>query len=362
MVTAVEARNAADNVLPGHGSVMSVADRLRLTAESLEGTEMPDMYGAGEFIQAFEREVAGLFGKSAGVFMPSGTMAQQIALRIWCERDRNFAVAMHPTSHLEFAEHGGMQFLHNIRRLQFGSPEFIAERMLTVDDLDSLAVKPASLLLELPYRPLGGSLPTWDEVVAMSAWCRDRNIPIHLDGARIWQCASVYSRSYAEIGALFDSIYVSFYKDLGGIAGCLLMGDDSFIAESKVWQRRHGGNLPDQSVLVAAAKQGMERTLPVIDDWVARAKKIAALFSAVDGVIVNPEVPHVNFFQLFLKGEAEVLAEKHHQLSIEEGTFLFGGLRSAPMPGYATCEVHVFENGMQFDAQRGCDFLARLVS
>lgn len=95
------------NILPGHGKRRTVADMLREIADSLEGTEFADVYGNGDYLQAFEEEVAEMFGKEAAVFMPSGTMAQQIALRLWCERSGNFTLAMHPTSHLEFAEQLG---------------------------------------------------------------------------------------------------------------------------------------------------------------------------------------------------------------------------------------------------------------
>jgi threonine aldolase len=73
--------------------------------------------------------------------MPSGTMAQQIALRIWCEKRKNFTVAMHPTAHPETAEYQGYQYLHQIKRLQFGAPEFLTNRILQVDDLESLGTR-----------------------------------------------------------------------------------------------------------------------------------------------------------------------------------------------------------------------------
>ena len=131
-----------------------------------------------------------MFGKEAAVFMPSGTMAQQIALRIWCERSGNLTVAMHPTAHLETAEQSGYQFLHGIRRLQFGGsgPEMIADRLVEAQDFEQLGELPGAVLLELPCRPLGGQLPPWDDLVATRDWASGHNIPLHMDGARIWQC------------------------------------------------------------------------------------------------------------------------------------------------------------------------------
>jgi threonine aldolase len=127
--------------------------------EGLHGNESSDRYGEGEYLNNFEAEVAELFGKEAAVFMPSGTMGQQIALRIWCEKRSNFSVAMHPTAHPEIAEHLGYQYLHGIKRIQFAAPEFLGNRILNTNDLQELGQEPGVILLELPYRPLGGELP-----------------------------------------------------------------------------------------------------------------------------------------------------------------------------------------------------------
>ncbi|RPJ45933.1 MAG: aminotransferase class I/II-fold pyridoxal phosphate-dependent enzyme, partial [Chloroflexi bacterium] len=114
------------NILPGHGSRRPIKEIFQTLADGLQGDEYSDRYGEGEYVGEFEREIAELFGKESAVFMPSGTMAQQIALRIWCEKRNNFTVAMHPTAHPELAEQQGYQYLHQIKRLQFGAPEFLS--------------------------------------------------------------------------------------------------------------------------------------------------------------------------------------------------------------------------------------------
>jgi len=94
---------------------------------------------------------------------------------------------------------------------------------------------------------------------------RERNITLQLDGARLWECQPFYQRSYAEIAALFDTVYVSFYKILGGITGAMLLGPEDVIAEARIWQRRHGGNLVRMFPFVLSAKQGLETRL--FDRW-----------------------------------------------------------------------------------------------
>ena len=93
----------------------------------------------------------------------------------------------------------------------------------------------------MPQREIGGQLPSWSDLEAQVAWARDRGVAVHMDGARLWESGPFYERSYAEIAALFDSVYVSFYKGIGAIAGAALSGPAPFIGEARLWQRRSGG-------------------------------------------------------------------------------------------------------------------------
>src|SRR5579884_559403 len=190
-----------------------------------------DRYGAGEVVSAFEAEIAELLGKEAAVFMPTGTMAQQIALRLWCKRKGLNSVVFHPMAHLETHEEKAYQVMHGLRAILACNPK----RLLTLEDLQSVAEPFAVLLLELPQRDIGGQLPEWDDLVAQVEWAHERGAAVHMDGARLWESAPFYGRPYAEIAALFDSVYVSFYKGIGGLAGAVLAGSAELVAEARVW-------------------------------------------------------------------------------------------------------------------------------
>jgi Beta-eliminating lyase len=348
-----------ENVLPGHGPNRMMKEVLQELANGLDGTETLDRYGSGDYLSSFENEVAEMFGKPAAVFLPSGTMAQQIALRIWCERSHNFTIAMHPTAHPEFAEQFGYLFIQGLQRLQFGAPETLGNRMLTSKDFQSLGKKPGAILLELPYRPLGGQFPEWDELIAIHDWAQENKIPFHLDGARIWQCKPFYRKEYHQIGDLFDSLYVSFYKDLGGLCGSMLLGPGDFIQEAKLWQIRYGGRLFTQAPFVVSDRLGMQRVLPQIDSWVERAGQVSAILSEFDQLTVHPNPPHVNFFQLYVKGDPEQMTERHMKLAEETGTFLFHKLNQSAVPGLGMTEIHCFENAMRFDLDSLRPFLEK---
>lgn len=350
------------HILSGAGPRRTMREVLNEIADSLDGNEYFDNYGEGDYLAAFEAEVAQLFGKEAAVFMPSGTLAQLIALRVWCGRRGNFSVAMHPTAHPEFAEHGGYHFLHGMHRLQFGAPEFAAERAPAAKDFETLGETPGCALLELPCRPLGGQLPPWDDLLALRDWAHARGVPLHLDGARIWSCRPFYGKSFAEIAALFDSVYVSFYKDLGGLSGAMLLGSADFIREARVWQVRHGGRLRTQGPFIAAARAGLQRTLPQIDQWVTRAQAAAEILSRFDAITINPTVPQVNFFQLYIRGDAAALTARHHALAKETGVFLFHALSPTVVPGLARTEIHCWAPAMEFDLDRLAPFVERLLA
>jgi threonine aldolase len=230
----------------------AAADELRAAADALPADARPDLYGEGELVEGFEQRVAGLLGKDAAALLPSGTMTQQIALRIHCDRRRIDTVAFHPTCHLELHEHAGYAHLHGLK------PELVGDRdrLIELADLEGLQAPIGALLLELPQREIGGRLPEWDDLVAQIEWARSRDVATHLDGARIWEAAPYYERPHAEVAALFDTVYVSLYKGLGGFAGSLLAGPEELVAEARVWRRRQGGALFNLYPLVAAASAG----------------------------------------------------------------------------------------------------------
>jgi threonine aldolase len=182
-----------------------------------------------------------------------------------------------------------------------------------------------------------------------------------MDGARVWSCRPFYLKEFHEIGALFDSVYVSFYKDLGGLCGAMLLGSKSFIKEARLWQRRHGGNLTTQGPFVVSARLGLQSALPQIYRWVEKAQEVTAVLAEFEPITINPYPPQVNFFQLFIRGDPEKLTERHLELAKETGTFLFWGLGASGVPGIAQTEIHCWENSAKFDVGQLRGFVERLL-
>ena len=314
------------------------ATLLTLAERAPSETEL-DRYGGGALAERLEARVAALVGQESAVWMPSGTMAQQIALRIHAERRGRRHVAFHPHCHLEMHEERGYEVLHGLRATLLGS----RERLIATGDVAAVTEPLAAVLLELPQRDLGGALPPWDELVACVESARGKGAAVHLDGARLWQCGPYYDRGLDEIGALFDSVYVSFYKDLRAPAGCALAGPADFVAEARTWLVRHGGRLFTAYPYLLAAEQGLDEVLPLMPELVAHVRALGEALAEVSGIDVAPSPPQAAMLHVFAPGEAAALKEKALDLAERSRTWIGAGWSATDVPRVARLELSVSE-------------------
>ncbi|RUO42032.1 threonine aldolase [Pseudidiomarina aestuarii] len=320
----------------------SIGTTLQKLAKRAEG-QHADVYGSGELIETFEREVADLLGKPAALFLPSGTLAQPLALKIHSEQFGKSVVGLHPTSHLVLHEQDGYQKLWGLSGKMLGQPDKVLEygdfARLSGDEL-------AAIVLELPMREIGGQLPSWDDLNKQVDWAKERNVAVHFDGARLWQCPNFYQRSLAEISALADSVYVSFYKDIGGIAGAILAGEEDFIAAARVWNRRAGGNLISMYPYVLAAQHGLAENLESVTEAARYAKQLAPLFAMIEGVTVNPTTPQAAMFHLHIARDQNELIEAVTQYAEQHGIVVLS-LPRVYDKGISICEISLGRSALQ---------------
>ncbi|MBN2260593.1 MAG: aminotransferase class I/II-fold pyridoxal phosphate-dependent enzyme [Clostridiales bacterium] len=293
-------RNATYHFL-GHGP-----RNIKVLLDSFENTDPlteSDIYGEGSIISEFENEIATLLGKEKAVFFPSGTMAQQIALRIWCDDMKIYNIAYHPLAHLEIHEQDGLKKLHHIHPILLGEKH----RLFTLDDLKNIEYSLSTVLIELPQREIGGQLPSLDELHKIVDYCKSKNIKVHLDGARLFEILPYYNTSPKEIADLFDSVYVSFYKGIGGIAGAILAGDSSFIEKAKIWKRRHGGDLISLYPYIISAKHNFDLKYNKMSQYYQDAKELAALFNSLQYAHTFPHIPVSNMFHVHFSKSKETV-------------------------------------------------------
>lgn len=312
-----------------------------------------DIYGYG-VVAELEQRIAEVLGKEAVAFFPTGTMAQQAALRSWAGRTGNPTVALHPLAHPEMYERGALSLVSGLRTVHPTSEP----RLPTADEVRDFEEPFGTLMLELPLRDAGFVLPTWEELEAVVAAARERDAVVHFDGARLWECATHFGRELPEITALADSVYVSFYKTLGGISGAALAGPASLIEEARAWRHRYGGQLFQQFPAVLSALSGLERELPKLPSYVAQARMVAGALAegfaqaGAGWFRVHPEPPHTHQFQVWLPYAPDVLTQASVRLAEETGTALFRMWTPAGAgpPGISCTEVTVTDTGLSWTA------------
>jgi len=322
----------------------SVARVLRELAGRAELKSGPDLYGSGELIAAFEARIAGMLGKPAALFLPSGVLAQSIALKIHCDRRERPTIGLHPTSHLILHEEDGYRELWGLDSRLLGD----RDRVLTLADLEQAAPEDlGAVVLELPMREIGGQLPSWTDLNAQVDWARRHAIAVHFDGARLWHCPAHYQRKLSEISALAESVYVSLYKDIGGIAGAVLAGEPDFIERARIWNRRAGGNLIAFYPYILAAERGLDDNLAGIDEAVRYARDLGELLAKVPGIKVNPHPPQTAMFHLHIPIDRDILTRIIDRYRQKHDVIVLPPPRALDREGNSICEISVGRSTME---------------
>ena len=315
-----------------------------------------DLYGDGKLVAGFEQKVGALLGKPAAVFMPSGVMAQLVAVKIWAEAARLPRFGMHATSHLALHEDEAFAALLNCHGVLLGN----RLRPLQAKDLEASRQALACVVIELPLREIGGQLPTWDELEQLKSAAQARGVPLHMDGARLWECAAWFGKTYVEIATGFDSVYVSCYKGIGGLSGAVLAGSDDFIAQARLWRRRMGGTLHHLSPMVASAAMRFDERLALMPALYQRALELTAGLRPLPFLRVNPTPVHTNLFHLYFQAPAEVVMNARDRLAVETRSWLVGNVRAAEVPGWSVTEIYVGDRLLGIDSARVVALFARL--
>ena len=327
-----ELRDQCTVFVAGHGPATPAGLLAGIPADTVA-----DRYGDGGVVAELEMEVGGLLGKPAAVFLPSGTMAQQSVLRVHADRRQRTTVIFHPMCHLHTHEGEAYQRLHSLT----GRPAGELDRLMTIDDLTPIAEPAAALLIELPQRDLGGQQPGWEALQAQVAWAKDHGAAVHLDGARLWESAAGYGRPLAEIAALFDTVYVSFYKGIGALPGCCVAGPADIIAEVREWRHRMGGTLFGLWPGAASALSCLRRRLPLMPEYLGHARAIAAALGDAAGVRVVPDPPQVPMMHLLLDTTRDSFAAAARQLAVQQRIWAWPTAMTTIDPGVQRVELSV---------------------
>lgn len=303
-----------------------------------------DRYGERGAVAQLEAEVAELLDKPAAVMFPSGVMAQQATLRAWCDRTGSRRVALPDLSHLLLHEQDGPRRVLGLELEALTT----GRETPTAAALDRVGGHLGAALVELPLRDAGCLLPAWDDLVELSAAARERGVPLHADGARIWESVPHWGRSPAEAADLFDSMYVSLYKGLGASSGALVVCPEDLAGELRSWRQRMGGTIFSMTAAAVGGLMGLCEGLERFGDYRAWAIDLAAALHE-HGVRTFPEVPHVATFLAYAPGAADEVNERVVALVEERGVVPCGLWSEADVPGWVQTELTCYEAAITRD-------------
>lgn len=321
------------------------------------GIAKSDWYGAeGGAVELLEARVAVLLGKPAAVFLPTGTMAQQAVLRVWCERRRSLRVALPDLAHPLAHEQDGPRLLHGFRFEHLTTGATVP----TAAHLAAVRGELGAAMIELPLREAGCIAPTWDELQELSTAAHDRGVPLHVDGARLWEVAPFYEgRSLADLAGLFDSVYVSFYKGLGAFAGAAVAAPEDVVADVRQWRRRMGGEMFQMTPYALSALLALRDELPRMAECVAWARTFATAATA-NGLRVQPEVPQSTTFVLYADRPPAEINDRLLAFLEQERANLCARWRPTEVPGFAQCEIAVATPALAHDPVRIAEQVAQV--
>ena len=258
----------------------------RAMAEAEVGDDVLD---GDPTVRRLEARVAELLGKESALFFPSGTMANQTG--VWLLSRPGTEILLDAGAHIVHYEVAGAAALAGVqlRPVAGRGAVFDAEALRAAIRPRSPHVPPASLVcLENTHNGAGGKITPLAEMRAMREVARENGLPVHLDGARLWNASAASGASLAELGSCADTVMVSFSKGLGAPVGAALAGPRDLIAEGWTVRKRFGGGMRQSGILGAAALHGLDVHLPRLAEDHARAALFAQEVEGAGGARVVP--------------------------------------------------------------------------
>ncbi len=255
-----------------------------------------DVYGEDPTVNRLEETIAALMGKEAAIFVPSGTMGNQIALQ--CHTRRGDEVLLGESAHIAFDESGAGAAWAGVQFAAVGKGGLFtaAELAEAIREPDEHCASQRLVAVENPHNRAGGKTFAQRELLAIAEVARREGLGLHLDGARIWNAAIAAGLSTAELAAPFDTVNLCFSKGLGAPVGSALCGSRAMIVRARTYRKMFGGGMRQAGILAAAALFAIEHHRARIAEDHAAARVIAAALREVpgDAVVLDGDTNQVN--------------------------------------------------------------------
>ncbi len=281
-----------------------------------------DVFGDDPTVIALEQRVAVLAGKEAALFVPSGTMGNQLAVNVLTRPADE--VLLEAESHLYFYEAGGLGAnsgcLANPIRGEHGLLPLEALTAALRDDDDHIA-RVTLVCAENTHNRAGGAVVPLERLRALADLARSRNLRVHLDGARLWNASAATGVPIADWAACADTVMMCFSKGLGAPVGSILTGSTEHMRSARRTRKRWGGGMRQVGILAAACLHALDHHVARLADDHARAKRLADALALIHGVRVLPAETNIVYLDLEppipdARSVAAALAERGVRLSV----------------------------------------------
>ena len=254
-----------------------------------------DVYGDDPSARRLQERAAEMMGKDAALFVPSGTMGNQIAVRLHTQPGQE--VIVEERSHMFNMEMAGMAVISGAMAHPIGCPD----GMMDWDFIEA-AIRPATsyfaqtglVAVENTQNHAGGTVMSFERMQNIVERAHGKGLPVHLDGARIFNAAIVLKRDVAEIASLFDSVMFCLSKGLGAPVGSMIVGSREFIDRAVPVRRMLGGGMRQVGVLAAAGLVALEKMTARLEEDHSNAQVLAKGLAEIHGVKIDPERVQTN--------------------------------------------------------------------
>ena len=261
-----------------------------------------DVYGDDPTVNSLEERVAALFGKEAGLFCPTGSLANQLAIRTLVKPGEELLVETR--SHIVRAELGAAATFSGITTRTWPSKDglLVADDALAIahENAGPYLVSTAAIAVENTHNFGGGTVQPIAEIEKLATLAHARGIAMHLDGARIWNAHIASGTSFLEFGKHFDAISVCLSKGLGAPVGSVMLSTKARVAEARIWRKRYGAGMRQVGILAAAGHYALDNNITRLSEDHRRAQELAKAIAAIDSSLIDPTMVHTNIVGLDL--------------------------------------------------------------
>lgn len=269
-----------------------------------------DVYGEDPSARRLQERAAAMLGKEASLFVPSGSMGNQIAVRLHTQPGQE--VIIEERSHMFNMEMAGMAVISGA----LAHPIRCQEGMMDWDSIEA-AIRPRSpyfaqtglVAVENTQNLAGGTVMSFERMQVISERAHGKGLPVHLDGARLFNAAIVLKRHVAEIASLFDSAMFCLSKGLGAPVGSMIVGSREFIDRAVPVRRMLGGGMRQVGVLAAAGLVALEKMTTRLEEDHANAQLLAKGLAEIQGVKIDPERVQTNILVFDIAESGQTTAE-----------------------------------------------------